>query len=320
MSSQQASTSRGTRSQPKKTIPAKAALLGNSSQAAETSSAASASAPLPRRAPFGQEEEDNEEENGLELDVQMQGDGDDDELMIGDGVALESNKDSTSNAKNQKSTASDSNLMSIDPTLKPTFKPLSKGATQSAQDALDVTRGQLRKVPIPPHRMTPLKNEWPKIYTPLVEMAGLQVRMNVKRKTVEIKSSKHTSDVGILQKGADFVKAFALGFEADDAIALLRIDDLFVDSFEIKDVKTLHGDHLSRAIGRIAGKDGRTRFAIENASRTRVVVADTKIHIMGSFTNIKIARDAIVALIMGSPPGKVYANLKTVGARQRQRG
>ena len=132
-------------------------------------------------------------------------------------------------------------------------------------------RRELRKVPIPPHRMTPLKTAWPQIYPPLVEHLKLQVRMNVKRNSVELRTSDVTTDTGALQKGEDFVKAFTLGFDVDDAIALLRLDDLYIETFEIKDVKTLNGEHLGRAIGRIAGKDGKTKFAIENSSRTRWV-------------------------------------------------
>lgn len=33
--------------------------------------------------------------------------------------------------------------------------------------------------------------------------------------------------------------------------------------------------------GRVAGQGGKTKFAIENATRTRIVVADHKIHILG---------------------------------------
>ncbi|CCU78774.1 pre-rRNA-processing protein pno1 [Blumeria hordei DH14] len=180
-------------------------------------------------------------------------------------------------------------------------------------------RVENRKVAIPPHRMTPLKVAWPKIYPPLVEHLKLQVRMNIKNKAVELRNSKFTTDSGALQKGEDFVKAFSLGFDVDDAIALLRLDDLYIETFEIKDVKTLQGEHLGRAIGRIAGKDGKTKYAIENASRTRVVLADAKIHILGGFKNIHIAREAIVSLILGSPPGKVYGNLRTVASRMKER-
>lgn len=196
----------------------------------------------------------------------------------------------------------------------PSFPPLPASAISSQS-----LKSETRRIPIPPHRMTPIKRDWVNIFSPLTEILGLQVRMNVQRRCVEIRTSKHTKEIGALQKGADFVKAFALGFDVNDAIALLRLDDLFIDSFEIHDVKTLHGDHLSRAIGRIAGQDGKTKFTIENASRTRIVLADTKIHIMGSFQNIKIARDAIVSLILGTPPGKVYAGLRTVCSRLKQR-
>ena len=188
--------------------------------------------------------------------------------------------------------------MQIDEEGRPRFPP--------AQEVEKVHTAESRKVTIPPHRMTPLKSSWPKIYPPLVEHLKLQVRTNIKAKAVELRTSKHTVDSGALQKGEDFVKAFSLGFDVDDAIALLRLDDLYIETFEIKDVKTLNGEHLGRAIGRIAGKDGKTKFAIENASKTRVVLADQKIHILGGFKNIHVAREAIVSLILGSPPVGVY--------------
>ena len=299
---------------PSKKASAKAGLVGTPNKGA-TVEDGDADVVLKHSKPFGMEGSDDEDAELADETFQTAASGtamddDDDDLMIGASSASAPTPASASTPAAATAADTTSGIS------KPKFAPLSASASASLTA---VAKGQLRKIPIPPHRMTPLKTNWHKIYTPLVEMAGLQVRMNVAKKCVELKSSRYTVEQGMLQKGADFVKAFALGFEADDAIALLRMDDLFIDTFEIKDVKTLQGDNLSRAIGRIAGKDGRTRFAIENASRTRLVIADTKIHILGNFANIKIARDAVVALIRGSPPGKVYANLKTIGARQRQR-
>ncbi|KAJ6262299.1 hypothetical protein Dda_3106 [Drechslerella dactyloides] len=201
--------------------------------------------------------------------------------------------------------------MRIDEEGRPVFQP-------ARQNAL-IHKAETRKVTVPPHRFSPLKAAWPKIYQPLVEHLKIDVRMNLKTRSVEMRTSKKTEDPGALQKAADFVKVFTLGFDIDDAIALLRLDELYTETFEIKDVKTLQGEHLSRAIGRIAGKDGKTKFAIENATKTRIVLADSKIHILGAFQNIRMAREAVVSLILGAPPGKVYGSLRTVAARQKER-
>lgn len=157
------------------------------------------------------------------------------------------------------------------------------------------------------------------ILTPIVEHMKLRIQYNIKLKAVELKTCDATESAGAMQKAVDYIRAFTLGFELRDAIALLRLDDLFIDSFEIKDVKTLQGEHLSRAIGRIAGIGGKTKHTIENATQTRIVLADTNIHILGSFQNIKCAKDALVRLIMGSPPGKVYSQMRAVANRRKER-
>lgn len=194
----------------------------------------------------------------------------------------------------------------------PTFPKLSAMAAKGG-------KVEYRRVRCPPHRYTPLREDWEQILMPLVQYLKLQVRFNTKTRSVELKTSPHTLDTGSLQKGADFVSAYCLGFEVQDAVALLRLDDLYVESFQVTDVKLLRGDHLSRAVGRVAGQDGKTRFAIENATRCRIVVADTRVHMLGSYANIRVARNAVCDLIMGAPPGKVYNSMRNVAKRMSER-
>ena len=129
---------------------------------------------------------------------------------------------------------------------RPSFPPLSAAAAGVGDEA--------RSVRVPSHRYSPLKEVWEEITAPIVSHMKLMIRMNTRTRCVEIKTSPFTTDTGALQKAEDFVKAFLLGFEVRDAIALLRLEDLYVESFEVTDVKPLKGDHLSRAIGRIAGQ------------------------------------------------------------------
>ena len=186
----------------------------------------------------------------------------------------------------------------------------------SISSSLPSIKKEYSKIIVPPNRMKPLKENWPTIVKVLVEHMKIQIKMNPKKKCIEIRTSETTKDPCAIRKSEDFLKAFMCGFELQDSIAMLRLEDLYLETFLIKDVKAnLHGDHLSRCIGRICGEKGKTKNAIENATRTRIIVQDQKIHILGSNSNVQLARNAICSLILGAPQGKVYSKLRIIGKK-----
>ncbi|CAN6997430.1 unnamed protein product [Brassica rapa subsp. trilocularis] len=195
----------------------------------------------------------------------------------------------------------------LKPKEKSVVTVVGKTFDQLVSNCPDNVHLEFRKVSVPSNRYSPLEKAWLDIYTPIYHQMKVDIRMNRGSRKVELKTLADTPDISNLQKSADFVHAFMLGFDIPDVISLLRVDELYVESIEIKlDVKTLKGKHLPRAIGRLSGKGGKTKFAIENSTKTRIVIADTRIHILGAFSNIKTARDSLYSLIMGSPAGKVY--------------
>uniref|UniRef100_A0A3B4A2N2 PNO1 second type I KH domain-containing protein n=1 Tax=Periophthalmus magnuspinnatus TaxID=409849 RepID=A0A3B4A2N2_9GOBI len=164
---------------------------------------------------------------------------------------------------------------------RPQFPPISGDQLRGPDD--------MRKIAVPAHRYTPLKENWLKIFTPIVENLQLQVRFNLKTRNVEIKVSCNMENICWITF-AILLKHLFLDFK-------LKLDELFLESFDVTDVKPLKGDHLSRAIGRIAGKGGKTKFTIENVTKTRIVLADT---------------NCICFLLIGNPPSKVYGNIRVV--------
>jgi len=179
---------------------------------------------------------------------------------------------------------------------------------------------EYRRIGISPSRQTYLKDNFQQIVTPIVDHLKLDIRYNTKRRCIELKTNEQTTNPQAMTKAVDFLNAFNAGFEIPDALALVRLEDIFLEQFDVTDIKLLEGDNLSRAVGRIAGKGGQIKYAIENATRTRIALSDTKVSILGSVNSARMAKRVICDLVMGSPANKIHAKLRNFQSWQKRQG
>ncbi|KAH9385236.1 RNA-binding protein PNO1 [Nematocida major] len=192
-------------------------------------------------------------------------------------------------------------------------------STEHVQEKLKEVPFEMRSIPVPARKMKMIKEEWMKIYTPVVMQCNLQIRMNLARKCIEIRTCKETLSPVSIQRAEEFITAVTLGFSPEDALTILRDDTLYVNCFSLEDVRILRHSHIGRAIGRVAGTKGKIKNNIELITETRIVIEDKNIRVLGTDTNIALARTAISKLIMGSQPSKVCSDLRIISKKVQGR-
>lgn len=112
------------------------------------------------------------------------------------------------------------------------------------------------------------------------------------------------------------VTAIARGFSPEKAMKLLNEEIIL----EIIDLETQIGksrNTLTRIKGRIIGKNGKTRQAIEQYTSTHLSIYGKTVSIIGDYQDVLDAKKAIQLIINGASHGAVYAYLEKK-AREKQ--
>jgi ribosomal RNA assembly protein len=107
---------------------------------------------------------------------------------------------------------------------------------------------------------------------------------------------------------AQVVQAINYGHNPENTLKLE--DENMV--FDILDVKQMVKDHLRLKVvmGRIIGKEGSTRKAIEEITKCHIAVKDHYVTIIGAFENVGLVHEALDMLIKGGSHKSFYGYLE----------
>jgi len=134
---------------------------------------------------------------------------------------------------------------------------------------------------------------------------AFNVKLSFKENNIEISSPKKDTPEEYIASKA--LEALSLGFNIETVVALEDI----TFCLKVIDLKGYaHGSRLSVVVGRIIGKEGKSKRVLETLSGCEIVISEHYVGIMGKAESVEIASEAIEKLIRGSEHANVFKFLE----------
>ena len=114
--------------------------------------------------------------------------------------------------------------------------------------------------------------------------------------------------LGALQ-ARDVLTAVARGFSPQRAFSLLE-ENRYLEVIDISEYAGRSDNVIRRLKGRVIGEAGKSRRAIEQMTGAHVSVYGRTVALIGTPEQLRVAREAVVMLLRGSPHSLVYRFLE----------
>jgi ribosomal RNA assembly protein len=158
---------------------------------------------------------------------------------------------------------------------------------------------------VPDDRVGALIGREGEIKKRIEESTGCRIRINSRTGVVTIECSNSIDFLRV----QDVVKAIGYGFNPEVALKLLSSDFMILEVIDLTDFVS-SPNAIQRIKGRIIGKEGKMRKAIEDMLGVNVSVYAKTVSIIGDLENVASARETIVMLIEGAQHSTVQRFLE----------
>jgi len=169
-------------------------------------------------------------------------------------------------------------------------------------------------VKIPRERIGALIGPEGKVKRKLEKLGETMISVDSETGTVEIEGKGNNEN---FRDSVNVVRAIGRGFSPENAFLLFG-EDMLLHVLKVRDIVGGGQKSLQTKKGRVIGKQGLAREAIEKETDAKISVFGKTVSIIGNHESVEIARQAIEMLLEGAEHKKVMDYLKRSRAERNK--